>query len=168
MEPKKAFLTTSVFQAASDREWLEAFPGENFKPRIDSAHSGGSVSVTEARFAPMAGPPLHIHHDADEWFYMLEGRLEFIVGEAKFEAKRGDVIGVARGTPHAFRNFTSEEARVLGVIAPAGFEQMLLAMKGRPPSDVAELAPQFHIEFVGPQLDVPSGNHLQGGTVMPG
>jgi mannose-6-phosphate isomerase-like protein (cupin superfamily) len=168
VESKRAFLQTSVFQAADDLEWLEAFPGEHFMPRIAGAHTGGRVSVTEARFAAMAGPPLHLHHDADEWFYMMDGRLEFIVGEARFEATKGDVIGVARGTPHAFRNFSGEEARVLGVIAPAGFEQMLLAMKGRPPSDAADLAPDYHIEFVGPPLEKPSGNYLLAGAVVPG
>ncbi len=39
--------------------------------------TGGTFSLLEANEPPGFGPPLHIHHDAAEAFYVLEG--EYIV-----------------------------------------------------------------------------------------
>jgi quercetin dioxygenase-like cupin family protein len=72
-------LNALFLQRNSNVEWFDAFPGESFAPRILGAQTSGAFSLIEARIAPMAGPPLHIHHDAHEWFYMLDGRLEFLV-----------------------------------------------------------------------------------------
>ena len=41
--------------------------------------TGGRVAVTE-NWAPRGhGSPLHVHHNEDEWFYVLSGELTFWV-----------------------------------------------------------------------------------------
>ena len=41
--------------------------------KADAATTGGVVSVLEATEPPGFGPPIHIHDDAAEAFYVLEG-----------------------------------------------------------------------------------------------
>ena len=49
------------------------------------------------------GPNLHIH-PYDEIFHILEGRAEFIVGDSKFVAQKGDLIIGPANIPHAYKN----------------------------------------------------------------
>jgi len=41
--------------------------------KADAASTGGVVSVLEATEPPGFGPPIHVHRDAAEVFYVLEG-----------------------------------------------------------------------------------------------
>ncbi len=36
--------------------------------------------------------PLHIHHDTDETFYLVEGELDVEVGGERFTATAGDFV----------------------------------------------------------------------------
>ena len=43
--------------------------------KADGAETGGRVMVTEQLAPRGSGSPLHVHHNEDEWFYVLEGEL---------------------------------------------------------------------------------------------
>ena len=83
--------------------------------------TAGRVAVTE-NWAPRGyGSPLHVHHREDEWFYVLSGELTFwIDGETKV-AREGSFVYRPRDVPHTFI-VSSDEARFLLVVEPAGFE----------------------------------------------
>jgi len=46
--------------------------------------------------------PKHSHRDQDEWIYILEGELNFVVGEEKFQATRGETVFLPRNVAHAW------------------------------------------------------------------
>jgi uncharacterized cupin superfamily protein len=60
--------------------------------------------------------PLHIHHSADEAWYVLEGALRFRLGDDEVEAPAGGAVIAARGTPHTYWNPREEPARYLLVM----------------------------------------------------
>jgi hypothetical protein len=66
-----------------------------------------------------AAPPLHIHHDADETWYVIDGQLTVFVGDERIEAGPGDFVFGPMGVPHAFL-VTSERAESLITFSPAG------------------------------------------------
>lgn len=66
-----------------------------------------------------AAPPLHIHHDADEIWYVIDGQLTIFVGDERIEAGAGDFAFGPKGVPHTFL-VTSERAEVLATFTPAG------------------------------------------------
>ena len=84
--------------------------------------TGGTFALVEVVGLPGSGPPPHIHHSVDEIYCLLEGELEVLDGERTFTAKAGSVFHIPRGTLHAWRNATTELARTLLFIVPAGFE----------------------------------------------
>lgn len=49
---------------------------------------------------PGEGNRLHYHPDVDEFWYILEGTYEFLIGDWKFEANKGDVVVVPRDVWH--------------------------------------------------------------------
>jgi mannose-6-phosphate isomerase-like protein (cupin superfamily) len=110
-----------------------------------------------------AAPPLHIHHDADETWYVLEGQLTIFVGDREFEAGPGDFVLGSRGLPHSFL-VRSGRAEFLVTFAPASATEGFFAEIGIPvvtgqphpgalpndPDDFARRAERYAIEIVGP------------------
>jgi mannose-6-phosphate isomerase-like protein (cupin superfamily) len=68
-----------------------------------------------------AATPLHIHHDADETFYVIDGTIAVFVGGERLDAGPGDYVFAPLGVPHAFV-VTSDVAEVLVTFAGAGTE----------------------------------------------
>jgi mannose-6-phosphate isomerase-like protein (cupin superfamily) len=65
---------------------------------------------------PIAG--LHVHHDDDEAWVVLEGTLGFRVGDELVTAGRGAAVLVPKGTPHAYWNGGDTEARYVLLMSP--------------------------------------------------
>src|SRR5918999_1268138 len=73
----------------------------------------------------------HVHPYQSERFEVLEGTLGLKVDGKHIEAKPGEVVTVAAGTPHKFYNAGEGEARFLCRVSPAlGFEQLIETMFG--------------------------------------
>jgi len=141
-----------IFSETGRIDWFEPLPGERIAFRVEGAQTGNAFSVTEIIVAPQAGPPLHIHRDADELLYVLEGTVDFVCETERFRTGPGGFALIPRGAPHAFRNFEGTPAHMIVMLSPGGFEQFLRAMNGRPPSDAAAVGAAYHMEIVGPQI----------------
>jgi quercetin dioxygenase-like cupin family protein len=84
--------------------------------------TGGAFTAFEMTVAPQSAPPPHIHHQADETFYVLEGTLEVSSGDRTIEAATGSWVYVPRGTIHTWKNVGAEPAKMLVLFTPAGSE----------------------------------------------
>jgi quercetin dioxygenase-like cupin family protein len=123
----------------------------------------GRVAVTENLGPRGYGTPLHVHHNEDEWFYVIEGELTFWVGGHVSTAAAGSFVYGPRGIPHTFI-VSSTEARFLLVTEPAGLESFIRALSEPaqaltlPPASAQPPAPelmmataaQHGIEILGP------------------
>jgi mannose-6-phosphate isomerase-like protein (cupin superfamily) len=86
--------------------------------------SDGRFALIEQTIPPRAlAAPIHVHEREDEYSFVLAGRLGAQIGDQVVEAGPGELVLKPRGIPHAFWNPGDEEARVLEIISPAGFEQ---------------------------------------------
>jgi mannose-6-phosphate isomerase-like protein (cupin superfamily) len=91
--------------------------------RLNGSDTAGGFALVEHPLTPhtLAGP-LHTHEREDEFTYVLEGEVGLEVGGQVSVARPGDVVVKPRGVAHAFWNAGDRAARVLELIAPAGFE----------------------------------------------
>jgi quercetin dioxygenase-like cupin family protein len=93
--------------------------------KASAAETDGQLTVVEQVVEPGAGSALH-RHPYQEFFYVLEGVLEFsglADGErVTFTAPAGATVHAGSGVPHAYRNAGSARARFLAVMQPAGAE----------------------------------------------
>ena len=64
----------------------------------------------------------------DEWFYIVEGQVSFLINGTWTNVFPGTCIYSPRGTVHAFKNNTDQPIRVFINIAPAGFERFSAAV----------------------------------------
>jgi quercetin dioxygenase-like cupin family protein len=131
--------------------------------KSSSETTGSRVGVTENLSPRGAGSPLHVHHNEDEWFYVLEGELTFWVGGQVIVAAAGSFVYGPRDVPHTF-TVSSDQARYLLVVEPAGFEQfvrdigepareLVIPPPATEPPDVAALAAkaaEYGVEILGP------------------
>lgn len=82
------------------------------------------------------GVPLHQHHRYDEAFYVIEGEMEFVVGDRTERVAAGGFVLVPRGTPHRFVNQGPGTSRML-VIGSSGVqalvEETAALFNARPP-----------------------------------
>lgn len=90
---------------------------------IDGESTGGRFSLVEHPLPPRRlGAPMHTHTNEDEYSFILQGRVGVQLGDEVVEAGVGDLVLKPRGVPHTFWNAGDEEARLLELISPAGFE----------------------------------------------
>ena len=117
--------------------------------------TGGVVSVLEAEEPPGFGPPIHVHHDAAEAFYILEGEYIMYLEDREFVCPAGSFIFIPQGARHGFR-VGSVPSRKLVLFFPAamiGYFDDLAAALGRDDVDdegLAEIARKHSMEIVGP------------------
>jgi quercetin dioxygenase-like cupin family protein len=71
--------------------------------------------------------PIHVHHNDDEAFYILEGRVSMFGDDGRIDLEAGDYFFVPRGVVHAYR-VRSERARMLVTITPSGTEQLMVSL----------------------------------------
>src|SRR4029453_18013481 len=65
--------------------------------------TGGHFSLLEATEPPGFGPPLHLHRDASESFYVLEGEYMVFLDDRQFTCPAGSFIFMPPGRLHSFR-----------------------------------------------------------------
>jgi quercetin dioxygenase-like cupin family protein len=95
-----------------------------------AADTGGELVEVEVHVEPGgAVAAAHVHPYQSERFEVLEGTLEFRHGREKVVAGPGDVVTVAAGTVHSFRNAGETTARFRCEVRPAlQFERFLETM----------------------------------------
>jgi quercetin dioxygenase-like cupin family protein len=125
--------------------------------------TAGRVAVIEHEAPRGTGSPLHVHHNEDEWFYVIDGELTFWVGGRLITAPAGSFVYGPRDIPHTFM-VSSERARFLLVTEPAGFEKFMRTLSEPAPrleippapttlpdmGAMVRLAAQYAIEILGP------------------
>ncbi|HKZ01151.1 MAG TPA: cupin domain-containing protein [Pyrinomonadaceae bacterium] len=62
---------------------------------------------------------IHAHDGADKFYFVLEGRGQFVVGEEELEAREGMLIVAPAGIPHGVSNIEKGRLSLLVGIAPA-------------------------------------------------
>ena len=95
--------------------------------RVTLLPVGGRVAALEVVTpAGVPGPPPHHHEDADEFFYVVSGRLGVMRDDSWTSLEPGDYLNIPRGTVHSFRNDGPDEVRVITGFEPQGFERFFL------------------------------------------
>jgi len=88
--------------------------------KATASNTNGRFSLME-RTLPPGGrmPPAHCHVGNDEAYFVLDGTVEFRVGDEVFEGANGTFVLVPAGEAHTFGNTSREPARLLVLHAPA-------------------------------------------------
>jgi mannose-6-phosphate isomerase-like protein (cupin superfamily) len=69
------------------------------------------------------GPPVHVHHEHDEGFYVMSGHFGFVLDGVTTYGHPGAHVFVAKGHAHSFWNAGARPGRLLHIVSPRGLEQ---------------------------------------------
>jgi quercetin dioxygenase-like cupin family protein len=135
------------------------FAGTKVIVRVLAAQSDGRLGAWESEESLRNALPLHVHTREDEQAVLLEGTVAFLVGDRVHHLVAGDTLALPRDVPHA-HVVTSQNARVLTIAMPGGFEQLFVdlgvpALPGTTPlppdtAALAQAAAALGVQIVGP------------------
>ncbi len=118
----------------------------------------GKDSFVIAEWRDAGGPPgpprfiapLHLHHNDDEAWYVLEGLLCVRVGDKDVEAQAGSAVFVPRGTAHTYWNPGPGPLRYLLVMTPRIYEliQAIHTLQERTPDVLQAVFRKYNSELL--------------------
>jgi mannose-6-phosphate isomerase-like protein (cupin superfamily) len=121
--------------------------------------TGAAFSLLEAAEPAGFGPPMHIHHDAGEAFYVLAGEYLIFLEDREVLCPTGSFIYIPAGMRHGFR-VGSVPSRKLNLYTPAAmvgyFDELSASIKAGEPdaARLDEISIRYGMEVTGP---VPEG-----------
>jgi mannose-6-phosphate isomerase-like protein (cupin superfamily) len=119
----------------------------------DGDQTDGVCSVIETGGERDVGPPLHIHRDEAEAFYILEGEYVMVLEDQEVTCPAGSFVFIPAGMRHTFRPGAGL-CRKLNFYFPAGmvgyFEELGEAVRREDAEEaVAAIAARYGMEVVG-------------------
>ena len=146
------------------------FYGDLVTVHVGGEETDGRFCLLEFLQRPGEWTPLHVHRDADQTQYVLEGELTVYLPGRCFVVGPGESVHTPMGVPHTECVTSVGPARSLDLNAPAGFDEFVAAAgepaaaltlppADAPPPDIDRLgalaAELANIEILGPPEALP-------------
>ncbi len=150
-----------IISAGGDRfqERRKVFGSRGIDFKVSTLDTNGCLFVVEATDDTKGGPPRHLHHEQEEWFYVIESEYTFEIGDERLRLGPGDSVLAPRGVPHVWAHVGEGTGKLLIVFQPAGkmeaFFGELSKVEGAPQPEVMQRLFSSHgMEMTGPPLPV--------------
>lgn len=118
----------------------------------------GMFTLLEADEPPNFGPPMHIHHDAAEAFYVVHGEYFIFIDDQETRCPAGSFVYIPAGVVHGFR-VGEHASRKLNIYVPAAmvgyFDDLAAAIQSGDVDDarLGDIARRYGMEVLGPVPD---------------
>ena len=134
--------------------------------KVSAPDTDGGLCVTEITSLHKGGPARHLHHEQDEWFYVLDGEYVIEVGEERYEPGPGDSVLAPREVAHAWAHVGEGTGRLIAALQPAGeieaFFEDVARLGPSPEREELHRAFRSHgMELVGPPLPIEQASYLE-------
>ncbi len=161
MKSEEMFLGFSVGAGKDRFDERIQLGGEPHDCKVSARDTNGAMCVFE--FTGGGGGPRHLHHDQDEWIYVIDGEFQFEVGGQRFHAGPGESVFIPRKAPHVWACVSGQPGKIINVYQPAGkmeeFFRELGKYNGKPyvheALSIDEFRQLFHdhgMDLLGPPL----------------
>lgn len=126
---RQSVLVRSGFTRTSDRTDERApSPSGMFDTEVvRSSDSEGRLAIfvfPAGEHHPYRGAPLHLHHEQDEWIYVLAGEFVAEVGGKRMRLKPGDSLLMPMKVPHRWSVAQEQHCGAIHLYSPAGLMEM--------------------------------------------
>jgi quercetin 2,3-dioxygenase len=123
--------------------------------KVSAKDTGSELSIFEYYGKEKGGPPLHLHFQQDEVFYVAEGGYIFQCADEKFQLGKGDMIFLPREIPHTFAQLT-DVGKLLYFFQPAGKMEEFFRASSNSSSrnDGVDLFEKHDMKIVGPPIQI--------------
>jgi mannose-6-phosphate isomerase-like protein (cupin superfamily) len=146
VEPKIVPVTTGEVLEFSD--WAAVI-------KIAADATDGTLTVIVTRHDPGEGASPHIHSRESETFVVMDGRVTFQVGDARYEVEPGGMVFGPPGMAHGFE-VGPDGGRLLHLFVPSGMEGYFREMHAAEAAgirvDFVKIRQQYGMETMNPPL----------------
>jgi mannose-6-phosphate isomerase-like protein (cupin superfamily) len=137
----------------------EVFGSRVIDFKVSALDTNGGLSVSELIDVEKGGPSRHLHHEQEEWFYVVESEYIIEVGEERYELGPGDSVLAPREVAHVWAHVGEGRGRLIVALQPAGqieaFFDELARLGSSPRREDLQRAFRSHgLEYVGPPLSI--------------
>jgi quercetin dioxygenase-like cupin family protein len=101
--------------------------GDTYSILVSGIQTDGRYCLIDMHVPSGGGPPPH-RHDFEEMFTVLEGELEFTFRGDTSVVRAASTMNIPANSPHAFKNASATDARMLCMCTPAGQEEFFIAI----------------------------------------
>lgn len=124
--------------------------------KVAAADTQGALFAMEQHSTKPGGPPRHLHHEQDEFWYVISGEYLFQIGSERYRAQGGDCLLGPRGVSHAYAYVGPSPGRLLVGFTPAGKMQEYFERPRTPGVYVSDAAlyRDYGMELLGPPLQI--------------
>ena len=152
--PNKGFVVKATESRFGEKTLLGGQSPNDIK--VSQKDTNGDLTVFEYVGNEKGGPPLHVHADQDEIFFIVQGEYFFQVGNDKHTLKAGDTIFLPRTVPHTFAQLT-DNGKMFFLFQPSGkmedFFRAIGNLTSAPtPEQGAKIFADHDMKIVGPPL----------------
>jgi mannose-6-phosphate isomerase-like protein (cupin superfamily) len=138
---------------------LEVFGSRVIDTKVSALDTNGGLYVSELIDVHKGGPARHLHHEQEEWFYVLEGEYIIEVGDERYELGPGDSVLAPRKVAHVWAHVGDGRGRLIAAVQPAGqieaFFDALAKLGSSPKREELRRAFSSHgMELVGLPLSI--------------
>jgi mannose-6-phosphate isomerase-like protein (cupin superfamily) len=123
--------------------------------KASAESTGDAFTLLEADEPAHFGPPMHIHRDAAEAFYVLDGEYIMFLEDREIRCPAGTFVYVPAGVVHGFR-VGGQPSRKLNLYVPQAmlgyFDELSAAIAEGDVGDerLGAIAERYGMEVVGP------------------
>lgn len=138
---------------------------------------GMDTVVLEMTLPVGSAPPLHVHDELDDTWYVIEGQMAVRCGDDELVVGAGDWVSMPRGIPHAFRVVGECEARILLVHDNTSFRDFIRDVSVSATARVVPTQPQFppmdelvrtaashDLRPIGPPMSIEDSDRVRAGV----
>jgi len=125
--------------------------------KVATQDTRNALFMMEQYSTKHGGPPLHLHHDQDEFWYVLDGEYLIQVGSDRYHAAAGDCVLGPREIPHAWAFVGQSPGKLLVGFTPAARIQEYFERPRKAGVYVTDAAlyHEYGMELLGPPLSIP-------------
>ena len=118
MEDREMFIGFSVGAGQSRFDERIRLDGEPVDCKLSARDTGGAMCVFE--FTGKSGGPRHLHHEQDEWIYVVDGEFDFHIAGKSLRVGAGESVFVPRNTAHFWEVTGDRPGTIIDAYQPAG------------------------------------------------
>src|SRR4051812_18741157 len=124
--------------------------------KVATQDTSGGLFLLEQVSMRKGGPPRHLHHAQEEWFYVVEGEYIFEVGQDRMRLGPGDSLLAPRQVPHVWAYVGEKPGKILIAFQPAGKMETFFqeAAKLHDFAADAKLYRECDLDLIGPPLSL--------------
>ena len=118
---------------------------------VSGDDTGGQYSLLENQVPQGDMPPLHVHHDEDEVFHVLDGDVTLFLPGQEVSLATGETFRAPRDIPHTFRNVGPRDGRLLLTVIPGRFANYFIEVDSfgdDDPATVKALIAKYDVEIL--------------------